>query len=233
MEVIPKQDPTHNHPLFKDISGQRFKRLLVLNQAGTDKEGKAVWNCICDCGKPVVVMGRYLRRGLTTSCGCLGRENCLKSRTTHGFTAGDFSRNRPREYQTWCGMTERCENPKSKAFKSYGGRGIKICERWRNSFENFFSDMGPCPEKFSIDRINNDGNYEPKNCRWASVHQQTRNRRSTINVTLFGKTQCLTDWANELGVGVIIINYKRRKGMTPTEAVMSVASKLGYEPPQS
>lgn len=104
------------------------------------------------------------------------------------------------EYQSWGSMVTRCTNPKCRYWSHYGGRGIKICDRWLSSFLDFLEDMGKCPEGHSLDRINNDGNYEPSNCRWATRAQQSRNTRQNVMLTFNGKTQCLTDWAEEIGM---------------------------------
>jgi hypothetical protein len=104
-----------------------------------------------------------------------------------------------REYKIWADMHKRCENPNQKTFNYYGGRGIKVCERW-NDFRNFYLDMGKCPESFTLDRLDCDGDYEPSNCRWASMKEQSRNRRSNHMITFNGKTQCLTAWAEETGI---------------------------------
>jgi hypothetical protein len=115
-------------------------------------------------------------------------------------------------YHTWLAIKQRCNNPNNPRFKSYGGRGIKICGRW-NDFRNFVADMGLRPaEKLTIDRINNDGDYEPGNCRWASYHQQNRNHRRNVNITFNGKTQCLRDWSNDSGIKYITLLFRLRWG---------------------
>jgi AP2 domain. len=159
---------------FIDLSGKRFGRLFVIGRA-PNKGKDTVWLCRCDCGTEKVVRGNDIKRGKIESCGCLHSEMLIKRNYVHGHSAkGKFTY----EYHSWASMIQRCENEKRNNFKYYGGRGIKVCDRWKNSFENFLEDMGPRPSKnHTLDRIDVNGNYEPSNCRWVDKSNQSRNQR--------------------------------------------------------
>lgn len=162
-----------------DLTGKRFGRLRVIKKSiwrHISKGGspKLVWSCKCDCGRLVSVLGARLRNGDTKSCGCYrvdkAADTFRKCHTTHG---GSYTK----LYNIWHGMRKRCSSPNDRDFPRYGARGIKVCERW-NDFANFRDDMGERPEGLVLDRINNDGNYEPSNCRWTDHVTSSRNRRS-------------------------------------------------------
>ena len=156
-----------------DLSGKRFNRLVVVSDSGLrQSDGQIMWNCICDCGKSVNVSGMNLRHSNVQSCKCLRLERSLASSIIHGQSYPPTSM-----YARWCSMKQRCYNYRHHDFKNYGGRGIAVCRRWRNSFENFLRDMGEIPNGKSIDRIDNNQGYGPWNCRWATPQQQTDNRR--------------------------------------------------------
>jgi len=161
----------------QDLAGRRFDRLSVVSEAGRTNSGKVTWHCVCDCGKKTVTVGVSLTTGNTRSCGCWEIEQRGKGLTKHGHASGGkFSPT----YMSWTGMFNRCVRPKSTAYAYYGGRGIKVCERWQgdDGFANFLTDMGERPAGKTLDRYpDNNGNYELGNCRWATPLEQARNRR--------------------------------------------------------
>lgn len=163
--MIPKQ--------VKNISGERFGRLVVTALNGINKRREAVWLCQCDCGEQRLVRGVGLRSGHHRSCGCLHTEYSKSgdARRSHG-------KSNNAEYRAWTHMMTRCYNPNTADYPNYGGRGITVCYKWKTSFLAFLADMGEKPSpKHSIDRINNDGNYEPANCKWSTAKEQANNRR--------------------------------------------------------
>lgn len=157
--------------------GKAFGRLIVLSKA--DKVGRssnAYWNTVCICGNTSVVRGDSMRDGSIKSCGCLKKESAMFVK--HGCSTRAV---RTPEYMAWGSMIQRCENPNNPRYPNYGGRGIKVCDRWRNSFQDFLEDMGEKPhESLSLDRINNDGNYKLANCRWATINEQANNQRHNM-----------------------------------------------------
>ncbi len=173
---------TIGRPLI-DLTGLDFGRLTVIHRAPNADDKSVRWLCLCECGRTVEPRGGDLRSGDTKSCGCLLRETAAalgrahavatgRANKTHGHTINGHSRT----YISWFLMKARCTNPNGNRWRHYGGRGIRVCDRWFNSFENFLADMGERPADRSIDRIDNDGNYEPANCRWATPTQQIHNR---------------------------------------------------------
>lgn len=160
-----------------DRIGERFGRLIVLSFAGRSKGGDALWRCRCDCGIIKIILGSHLQSGHAKSCGCLRRDMMRQRQEIHGESRPG---QRSKEFRAWAAMKQRCLDNRRKDYKYYGGRGIKVCQRWLNSFENFLLDVGRAPTaELSIDRINNDGNYEPGNVRWATRLEQNQNKRRT------------------------------------------------------
>lgn len=173
-----------------DLTRKTFGRLTVLHRVGSSPLGKTVWSCRCECGEELVVVGSNLTSGNTESCGCLH----LDTITRHGGYETS-------EYRIWDGMKGRCLNPDNDAYGDYGGRGIRVCDRWRDSFAAFLEDVGPRPSPLhSLDRIDVNGHYEPNNVRWATHKVQQRNRRNNRMVTFRGETRCLSEWAEIVGI---------------------------------
>lgn len=182
------------------FKGARYGRLVALSDSHRDHNKKVHWLFRCDCGAEVVKSVGDVRSGHVSSCGCLRREVSARmapkrseGNITHGCTHTP-------EYACWKDMFRRCTKPTHKSYASYGGRGIQVCARWR-VFENFLADMGrrPSPD-YSLDRINNDGNYEPGNCRWATRVEQMRNTRRNHVVTVRGRDMCVTEAAEVSGL---------------------------------
>lgn len=197
--------------------GHRVGRLLVVHRGSSNSAGNIQWICRCDCGAETEVRGQLLRSGVTRSCGCL-RDEMSQSRTTHGHSrAGQWSP----EYQAWRSMRKRCLNKNHRQFDLYGGRGIRVCARW-SSFENFYADMGVRPSGYhSLDRYpDQNGNYEPTNCRWATDIQQNRNKRTNIMVEFRGKSVCLAEAAESVGLSYDSVrNRIVRLGWSPERAL--------------
>lgn len=199
----------------KDLVGQKFGRLKVVSHHSFNSAWcTTMWNCLCECGNTTVASSKHLRRGAKSSCGCLKKELLSQKRAKHKMTNSE-------EYKIWQGMKRRCYKPNYKGYSLYGGRGIIICERWLNSFENFFKDMGQRPTKIhSIDRYpNKDGNYEPTNCRWATPTEQARNIRSNVLITIDGETKCATEWSEKSNIPAELIMSRKRKGWSDRNSV--------------
>jgi hypothetical protein len=191
---------------FQDLTGKTFGRLTIVGY-----QGKSRWKCICECGATKeLVNGSGLRRGHTRSCRCLkSQEN-----TIHGLSESS-------EYLSWASMKQRCSNRKNIGFHLYGGRGIKVCERWNDSFCDFYADMGAKPSAtHSIDRFpDKNGNYEPGNCRWATPSEQVRNRRTTIVFSVDGLTMPLAEWSEFTGISRDGIALRIKRGWSADEAI--------------
>lgn len=192
---------------FVDLMGQRFGSLTALRYTHivlSSGRRMPAWVCACDCGAEKAILGCHLRSGKSRSCGCrLGSEK-----------PGGNRKKWP-GYGVWQQMNYRCENPDVKGYRYYGARGIKVCDRWRggvDGFENFIADMGgPPPDGLTIDRIDNDGNYEPGNCRWATPEQQRFNTRRSIHAVIGGVRVPLIKYAKRLGLNYEVLRIKVRK----------------------
>lgn len=209
---------------LKDLRGQKFGRLTVIEPAFEGKHGWK-WRCKCDCGNESFVYGWLL--GKTVSCGCFAREKSAERRKTHG-------KSHSRLMPIWLSMKQRCFNTKAKAYKSYGARGITVCDEWKNSFESFekwafengydeTAHKGLC----TLDRIDNDGNYEPSNCRWITNAEQQRNKRSNRLITYGGETLSIAEWSRKLGIPDATIRGRLNRGRS-IEDVLST-SRIEYK----
>lgn len=199
-----------------NLVGYTFGRLTVLRPTDDRSGGCVMWLCRCTCGTEKPVRTDHLTKRKVRSCGCLMRETCIARSTTHGATV---ARNFAPEYLCWANMMRRCYEPTNQRFDRYGGRGITVCDRW-HSYANFRADIGPRPEGLTLERINNDGNYEPSNCKWATVREQARNRRTTHMITHNSETMCLADWAKRIGRNVTTIRLRIERGL-PMEMVLT------------
>lgn len=183
------------------------------------------WLCQCQCGNTTKVDIAKLQNGHTQSCGCLHKDQIGKPRT-HGLRTG--SRKQSKEYQTWAGMRQRCNNPNDNKYHIYGARGISICERW-NSYPNFLQDMGMAPSKqHSIDRIDTNGHYEPNNCRWAMAKQQANNLRTTRFFEADGIRDTLSGWCDRFKVERHMIENGLRRGKSFQEIYERFSEKIDY-----
>lgn len=200
---------------FIDITGRMFHSWTVIEYAGQNRWGHSMWLCRCRCGTEASVGAKDLRSGRHNQC-----RRCAV--TKHGH--GKYGRQRTPSYMVWQSMRERCNNTESISYDRYGGRGISVCDRW-NDFSAFLADMGERPSlSHTIDRVNNDGNYEPGNCRWATAAEQATNRSDNRMLTHDGKTMCVSEWAIAIGVPHYIIRNRLRIGWS-VDRTLSVRPK--------
>ena len=192
----------------KNPIGKRYGRLLVTGFS--HKVGRLYYyNCLCDCGKEVVKSSTYLFHPQTfphQSCGCWHREVNIKASQTHKMS-------KTPTYKTWCEIKHRCYNQNCSQYKNYGARGIRMCDRWFYSYENFLEDMGERPEGMSIDRIDVNGNYEPSNCRWADSETQCNNRRNNIYIEYNGETKTLKQWCDIFEMDYLNVKGAYHRGL--------------------
>lgn len=201
-----------------DLTGQQLGRLTVIERAGSDKRRNALWVCQCECGDKVIARACDLKSGHTTSCGCFKRERQLASATKHGGK-------KTRLYHIWEGMKSRCLNRAERSYKDYGGRGITVCEEWAQSFGAFrdWALANGYRDDLTIDRIDNDGNYCPENCHWATKKEQGNNRRSNRKITHNGETHTLTQWAELIGIKRETLSQRLRNGWSVERALAEPA----------
>ena len=198
--------------LPQNIAGIKYGRLTAIKPVGKSKSGNALWECMCECGNVVTVNISNLKNGHTKSCGCL-RDEIITGNTyreTH-------NESRTRLYHIWQGMKQRCNDKNSPGYKWYGGRGISLHEPWANDYETFrkWAMANGYSEGVTIDRINPNGNYEPSNCRWATVKEQNRNKTTTSYITLNGETKSMGEWGELLGIPMSTMVNRKNKGLPP------------------
>lgn len=202
----------------RNLRGLLFGRLTPVRFYGMTHQSARLWECHCVCGKKRIVFESSLIKGHSKSCGCRQKEivraRLVLQNTTHNMSSTQI-------YRSWQNMITRCENTRYTYYADYGGRGIKVCKRW-HKFENFYADMGDKPTlKHTLDRIDNNGNYCKKNCRWTTRKEQQRNRRTNHIITFRGKAQCLKSWADETGIHASTLlnrlrsGYSIRRALTP------------------
>lgn len=193
-----------------DMTGRRFGMWTVVSYANKKK-----WLCRCECGEQRSVLGASLRNGASTSCGCTRMESMADAKRTHGRYLSPI-------YKIWTQMIQRCHNPNSTAYHDYGARGIAVCDRWRESFENFLADVGERPSAtMSIDRIDNLKGYEPGNVRWSTVHQQLNNRRNTRRFTVCGETLTLVELTEKYNIKRATVEKRLRLGWSIEKAIFT------------
>ena len=203
---------------INDLTGRKFGRLTALEYVGR-KNGRTLWRCICDCGNETTAGYSNLLNGITRSCGCLGMESRIRighnNRTSASLSLCDNLRSHPL-YGLWSSMLTRCYNKNSKGYKHYGGRGIKVCDRWKTDnmgFENFLVDMGERPSPlYTLDRVDVDGNYCPENCRWATQTQQSNNRTDSIILFYHGKRVYVKNICDRLHLSYSRVAHQIQKG---------------------
>lgn len=194
---------------------QVFGRLTVLQPNATRR---LFYDCSCKCGGSASVIVYSLLDGTTKSCGCLHREQAAKNMRQASMQQTTHNLSRHPLYPVWRAMHARCYKQTSEQFNNYGGRGIKVCDRWHD-VQNFIADMGERPRGYLIERINNDGNYEPSNCRWSSPYEQSINRRITVMLTVDGITKPVAEWSKETGIHYKALTERIKLGWDPKDIV--------------
>ena len=187
-------------PKLEDLTGREFGLLTVISRYIDESRNRPLWVCRCLCGGTAICLSENLRQGASTSCGC--KKVKANKERGHGFS-------KTPTYKIWKAMKERCYRPSAINFPDYGGRGISVCDRWKDSFQNFLADMGERPsKKHSIERKDNNGNYCKENCVWAQKIQQIRNRSNTLTLLCRGETRPIAEWAEISGVPYNIIRQR-------------------------
>ena len=196
-----------------DLIGRKFGRLTVISFSHINQRQCTVWNCVCECRNTTQTSGVELVRGHTKSCGCLNIDKLLERSTKHRMADTPI-------YTTWQRIKDRCTNPNNPKYKDYGGRGIKVCDKWLKSFDDFFADMKNKPSScHTIDRINVNGDYEPNNCRWATPKEQANNTRRNRLLTCNEETHTMAEWASIVNINYNTISQRLRRGWPISKAL--------------
>lgn len=209
-----------------DLTGRKFNRLTVLRRVENNKYGEAMWLCECDCGKKATVRGSSLRSGGVKSCGCLIAENAIIHNTKHGLSRRKAKLDRI--YRIHSNMLQRCENLQNPSYKNYGGRGIQVCKEWHDvsAFYKWAVANGYRPD-LTIDRIDNNGNYEPSNCRWATYKEQSNNKRNNHFLEFNGENHTISEWSEIIGVPREVIDARLGRGWGDERALTAPVIKNG------
>ena len=216
---MPDVTPTPKSARFKDLTGLKFGRVLIVSYCGR-RHHSSVWVGRCDCGAEREFASTALLNGTTKSCGCLRRERAGGLSYKHGQCGGENRKRRPPEYKAWEQMRDRCVNEQHVQWKWYGGKGVVVCDEWVNNFEAFIRDVGPRPTaKHTLDRINSNGNYEPSNVRWATWTQQARNRSNNHMVEYQGRLMPLIEAAEAAGIPYVTVKSRVGSGWSAIDAV--------------
>lgn len=200
-----------------DLTGMKFGKLTAISRAENTPQGRAQWMCQCECGGKKVAQATYLNKGATRSCGCMGIEQrkAAAQSQCHAHSRAKMYRER----KTWENMIARCYDPTRHDFKWYGGRGIAVCERWRNSFDDFVADMGLRPDGMTLDRRLASADYSADNCRWVTMTTQANNRRNNHRITINGITLTIAEWSRKMGIGERVIATRIARGWDEIRAV--------------
>lgn len=198
----------------RDLTGKKFGRLTVIRELPERKHHSVLWLCRCECGNEVKVKSSNLNSGRSQSCGCLRVEHSIKAHQTH-------KKSDTKLFAVWCSMRFRCNNPNDKSYHNYGARGIRVCDEWTNSFSSFYNWAlsNGYNDGLTIDRINNDGNYEPSNCRWVSRKVQGNNSRKNRLITIDNETKTLSQWCEQLGLKYQTIEMRLYRGWDERRAL--------------
>jgi hypothetical protein len=205
---------------FIDLTGMKF-HFLTVKSRNMNYKGKTMWNCVCDCGTETIVDSRNLKFGKVKSCGCLRDRKLSAMRKTHGMSDNN------RLYSIWCGMKHRCYNKNSKTYNRYGDRGISVCPAWHDFLVFYAWAMSHgYADNLSIDRIDNNGNYEPSNCRWATSEVQNNNKSNTREITVNGITRKVSEWSKITGTSIKLIHGRLKKGWFSEKAIEKPMSRI-------